>query len=244
MRSTEGSFWEHLEELRRRLLVVLAVVVAATCAGFAWSRQLMHLVLYTGPAVLQTLAPSEAIVAHLKLSLLAGLIASSPVVFFQFWRFVSPGLYPGEKRTVLAMAVFSTILFAAGVAFSWMVMLDPALRLFHSFETGNIEGHWSLASFTGFLGRFVLVFGLAFQMPLMVLGLTRLGVVTPAGLRRVRSHVIVGLLVVAAILTPPDPVTQVLLALPLYLLFELSLLLASLSSAGRRRGRRGEGMSG
>ena len=241
MRNTEGTFWEHLEELRRRLFIILAVLVCTTSAGFVFSRKLMDLVLFTGPAVLQTLAPSEAVVAHLKLSLVAGLLVSSPVLFFQFWKFVSPGLYTGEKRAVMGIAVFSTLLFMAGAAFAWVVMLEPALKLFHSFETGGIEGHWSLSAYTGFLGRFVLVFGLAFQMPLMILGLTRFGIITPSGLRRYRSHVIVGLLILSALLTPPDPVTQVLLALPLYLLFELSLLLASLSSVRRGRGpRKGE----
>ena len=221
-----------------RLFVMLVILACATATGFVFSRKLMSLVLVTGPDVLQALAPSEAVVAHLKLSLMAGILVSSPVLFFQFWRFVSPGLYPGEKRAVMGIAVFSTLLFLAGSAFAWTVMLEPALQLFRSFETGGVEGHWSLSAYTGFLGRFVLVFGLAFQMPLMILGLTRLGIITPSGLRRYRRHVIVGLLILAALLTPPDPVTQVLLALPLYLLFELSLLLASLTSAGRGKGAR------
>jgi sec-independent protein translocase protein TatC len=236
----EGTFWEHLEELRRRLIVVMAVLALTTAAGFVWSRDLMGLVLSSGPDPLQALAPSEAVVAHLKLSLIAGILVSSPVIFYQFWRFVSPGLYPGEKKTVMGVALFSTLLFAAGAVFAWKVMLNPAIQLFRSFETGGIEGHWSLSAYTGFLGRFILVFGLAFQMPLMILGLSRLGVVTPATIRRYRSHVVVGLLVLAALLTPPDPVTQVLLALPLYLLFELSLLLASARLPGRRRRERAE----
>jgi sec-independent protein translocase protein TatC len=236
MRNTEGTFWEHLEELRKRLFIMLIMLFCTTAAGFVFSRKLMNLVLITGPAVLQTLAPSEAVVAHLKLSLMAGILVSSPVLFFQFWRFVSPGLYPSEKKAVIGIALFSSLLFMAGAAFAWIVMLEPALQLFHSFETGSIEGHWSLSAYIGFLGRFILVFGLAFQMPLMILGLTRLGVITPSGLRRYRSHVIVGLLILAALLTPPDPVTQVLLALPLYLLFELSLLAASILT-GRHRER-------
>jgi sec-independent protein translocase protein TatC len=174
------------------------------------------------------------VVAHLKLSLIAGVLVSSPVLFFEFWRFVSPGLYSGERKTVFGVVVFSTLLFIAGAVFAWMVMLEPAISLFRSFETGGVRGHWSLAAYTGFLGRFVLVFGLAFQMPLMILGLARLGVISPRGLRRYRSHVIVGLLILSALLTPPDPVTQVLLALPLYLLFELSVLLASVPALHKR----------
>jgi len=83
-----------------------------------------------------------------KIALIAGIIISSPVLSYQFWGFVSPGLYPGEKKTVVLIAIFSTLLFMTGAAFAWMVMLEPALQLFHSFETGGIEGHWSLSAYT------------------------------------------------------------------------------------------------
>jgi sec-independent protein translocase protein TatC len=235
MRVTEGTFWEHLEELRRRLFLTVGVLACAVAGCFFLSRKLMILVLLSGPAVLQTLAPSEAVVAHLKIALIGGIIISSPVLSYQFWGFVSPGLYPGEKKTVVLIAIFSTLLFMTGAAFAWMVMLEPALKLFHSFETGSIEGHWSLSAYTGFLGRFVLVFGLAFQMPLLVHGLARLGIVTPRELGKYRRHVIIGLLVLSALLTPPDPVTQILLALPLYLLFELSLFAARFTTGKSQR---------
>jgi len=235
MRVTEGTFWEHLEELRHRLFLTVGILACAVAGCFFLSRKLMTLVLLSGPAVLQTLAPSEAVVAHLKIALIAGIIISSPVLSYQFWGFVSPGLYPGEKKTVVLIAIFSTLLFMTGAAFAWIVMLEPALQLFHSFETGGIEGHWSLSAYTGFLGRFVLVFGLAFQMPLLVHGLARLGIVSPRQLGRYRRHIVIGLLIAAALLTPPDPVTQVLLALPLYLLFELSLLVARLTARKSQR---------
>jgi len=235
MRVTEGTFWEHLEELRRRLFLAVGVLACAVAGCFFLSRKLMVLVIQSGPAVLQTLAPSEAVVAHLKIALIGGIIIASPVLSYQFWGFVSPGLYKGEKRTVIGIAIFSTLLFLTGAVFAWMVMLEPALQLFHSFETGSIEGHWSLSAYTGFLGRFVLVFGLAFQMPLLVHGLARLGIVSPRQLGRYRRHIVIGLLIAAALLTPPDPVTQVLLALPLYLLFELSLLVARLTARKSQR---------
>jgi len=112
-------------------------------------------------------------------------------------------------------------------------MLKPTLMLFRSFETGVIEGTWSVSGYTGFLGTFILVFGVAFQLPLAIMILTRLGIVSPATLGKFRRHAIVAILIIAAILTPPDPVTQVILAVPLYVLFELSLLLARLA-AGRK----------
>ncbi|NOQ21496.1 MAG: twin-arginine translocase subunit TatC [Candidatus Aegiribacteria sp.] len=223
---TEGSFWEHLEEFRHRLFYVLGVLAGSTIVSFVFSRKLMELVLSRGPSELQTLAPVEAFAAHLNLSLAAGILVSSPVIFYQFWRFVSPGLFRKERRAAVRSAFASVLLFLAGAAFAWFLMLGQAIDVFRSFETGNITGHWSLANYIGFLSRFILIFGVAFQLPVLVLMLVNLGVVTPENLAKYRRHIIVGLLIIAAILTPPDPLTQVMLTLPLYLLFELSLLAA------------------
>lgn len=234
-RVTQGSFWEHLEEMRNRLFVVLSVLAAAVVVSFVFSRVLMNLVLSEGPTSLQTLAPVEAFSAHLNLSLTAGIIVSLPVVFYQFWRFVSPGLFSRERRTAVFAALASAVLFLVGAAFAWFVMLEPALSVFRSFETGNVTGNWSLANYISFLGRFILIFGTAFQLPVLVLILVRFGVVTPGSLSRFRRHIIVGLLIIAALLTPPDPVTQVMLTLPLYLLFELSLLAARAGRVGKRK---------
>lgn len=223
---TEGSFWEHLEELRRRLFIVSGVLGGSVIISFFFSRQLMNLVISQGPSELQTLAPAEAFSAHLSLSLIAGIIVSSPAISYQFWKFVSPGLRERERKTAVRAAFVSVLLFLSGAAFAWFLMLEPAINVFKSFETGNIVGHWSLANYIGFLGRFIIIFGIAFQLPILVLMLISLGVTTPDLLAKYRRHIIVGLLIAAAILTPPDPLTQVMLMLPLYLLFELSLLMA------------------
>ncbi len=233
----EGSFWEHLEELRHRLFSVLGVLAGSIIVSFVFSRKLMELVLSSCPSELQALAPTEAIAAHLNISLAAGILVSSPVIFYQFWRFVSPGLYRKERKAAVRAASASALLFLAGAAFAWFLMLEPAIGLFRSFETGNIAGHWSLANYIGFLSRFIIIFGVAFQLPVLVLMLVSLGVVTPAGLAKYRRHIIVGLLIIAAILTPPDPLTQVMLTLPLYLLFELSLLTARIGSRRKRNNR-------
>jgi sec-independent protein translocase protein TatC len=229
----EGSFWEHLEEFRRRLFLVLGTVAAAIIAAFVFSRWMMETVISRSPMPLQTLAPAEAFSAHLNLSLAAGILAASPVIFYQFWRFVSPGLYRDERRKAIRATAVCLLLFAAGAAFAWFLMLDPAIEVFRSFETGSIHGSWSLSNFVSFLGRFVLIFGIAFQLPVMVLLLVGMGFVTPEWLSKYRRHVIIALLITAAILTPPDPLTQVMLTLPLYVLFELSLIAAKIG--GRKR---------
>jgi sec-independent protein translocase protein TatC len=221
-----GSFWDHLEELRKKLFVVIGGISAATILSFIFSRDLMYVVLKNGPDTIQTLSPSEALVSHLQLSLISGLIISSPLTFMQFWRFIAPGLYDSERKTCIGATAASSILFAAGILFSWKIMLQPTVAIFQSFETGIITSGWSLANYIIFLGKFILVFGLAFQMPVAVVALVKLGIVTPESLAGFRRYVIVILMIVAAIMTPPDPMTQLMLALPLYLLFELSVLAA------------------
>lgn len=223
---TEGSFWDHLEEFRHRLVVVVASVAILTAGCFAFSRKLLDFVLATGPGHLQTLAPYEAFTASLRISLVAGLVLSSPVILWHFWRFVSPGLYPGEKRAAAGAFWVSILLFLSGAAFSFFVLLRPTLLLFRSFETGGISGNWTLSNYIAFLGQFTLMFGISFELPLVLLFLVWIGVFTPEQLGRYRRHVLVGLLVLGAILPPNDPLTQVLMAAPLYVLYELSMLAA------------------
>lgn len=225
----DGSFWEHLEEFRSRLFVMLITVSVLSAIAFYFSKQITGYVTATAPCSLIALAPAEAVTAHLKLSVTAGVILSSPVLLFQLWRFIAPGLYRNERKSLISVTVSGVILFVSGAAFAWFIMLKPALMLFQSFETGNIHGAWSVSGYTGFISSFLLIFGGAFQLPLAVLFLTKTGVIEPRTIGKYRRHVIVGLLVAAAILTPPDVLTQVMLAIPLYVLFELSLLVARVS---------------
>ncbi len=234
----KASFWEHLEELRRRIFIMLAVLVLTTVVAFAFSEPIMRVATSPAGGTLLALSPAEAVTASLKMSLLAGVIAAAPVVFMQIWAFIAPGLYRNEKRGFLTVVLSCLLLFAAGAAFGWFVMLEPTLMLFRSFETGAIHGSWSVSGYTSFLGTFILVFGVAFQLPLAIMILTRLGIVSPKTLGKFRRHAIVAILIIAAILTPPDPVTQIILAVPLYLLFELSLLLARL--VGRKAEKAGD----
>ncbi len=230
-----GSFWDHLEEFRRRLFMVLATVAVLAAVAFFFSARITGIVTETSPEPLSALSPAEAITAHLRLAVAAGIIMASPVILFQIWRFVAPGLYSNEKKAVVSVTAAGSILFISGAAFAWFMIREPALILFQSFETGKITGFWSVSSYIDFIGTLLLVFGTAFQLPLAVFFLVKTGIAEPADLARYRRHILVGLLVIAAILTPPDPVTQIMLTLPLYVLFELSLLVARI---GQRRNRR------
>lgn len=234
--TADASFWDHLEELRRRIFAVLLALTVTTAVAFGFGGRIMEFATAPVDGVLLALAPAEAVTASLKLSLAAGAVASSPVAFLEIWAFITPGLYRNERKAFLTAVASCLSLFVAGAAFAWFVMLKPTLLLFRSFETGVIQGSWSVSGYISFLGTFILVFGIAFQLPLAIMILSRLGIVSPKTLGAYRRHVVVGLLVISAILTPPDPVTQVILALPLYLLFEMSLILARISGRKRSRG--------
>ncbi|HNS19360.1 MAG TPA: twin-arginine translocase subunit TatC [Sedimentisphaerales bacterium] len=178
-------------------------------------------------ARLQTLAPAEAFVAYMKVSFIAGLILTSPWVFYQIWMFVAVGLYPAERKYVHTAIPFSTALFVIGAMFFLFVIAPLTLGFFLKF--GDIVGtasNWTLQRYISFVTVLMLVFGIAFQTPIAIFILVRTGLVSIATLRRVRTYVILGIFIVAAIATPPDVVSQISLAIPLYALYELGIVLA------------------
>jgi len=178
-------------------------------------------------ARLQTLAPAEAFVAYMKVSFIAGLILTSPWVFYQIWMFVAAGLYPAERKYVHTAIPFSTALFVIGALFFLFVIAPLTLGFFLTF--GDIVGtasNWTLQRYISFVTILMLVFGIAFQTPIAIFILVRTGLVSIATLRRVRKYVILAIFIVAALATPPDVVSQISLAIPLYGLYELGIVLA------------------
>jgi len=178
-------------------------------------------------ARLQTLAPAEAFVAYMKVSFIAGLILTSPWVFYQIWMFVAAGLYPRERKYVHTAVPFSAGLFVIGALFFLFVIAPLTLKFFLGF--GDIVGtasNWTLQRYVSFITVLMLVFGLAFQTPIAIFILVRTGLVSIATLRRVRKYVILAMFVIAAVATPPDVISQISLAIPLCALYELGIILA------------------
>jgi len=224
----------HLEELRKRILVSLVVVVVAAVVAYFFSRYLQDFL--TWPVdKLVFLAPTEAFFTRLKIAVFAGLAAASPFVFYQFWRFVRPALMESEATYISLAVASSTVFFAGGLAFAVFVVLPIGIRFLLSFETPELVAMISISRYVDFAGMMLLAFGLVFQLPVVVFFLTRLGIVKPSFLSRHRKVALVTLLVVAAVLTPPDIFTQLLMAVPLLTLYELSLLVSRLAARQRRR---------
>jgi sec-independent protein translocase protein TatC len=234
------SLGDHLEELRWRLIFALLGVVAGLVVCLFFGGFLLRFI--TAPfteamekanlqPVLLAIQPAEKFLVYFKTSLLFGLILSSPWVFYQLWAFVSTGLYSREKRYVRRIVPISVLLFIAGVFFFMKVVAPMAMLFFISFNPGIdfVEVNFTLSNYVSFVVSLTIVFGFAFQMPIAVVCLEKLGVVTLAGLMEYRKYVILLLAVICAIVTPPDVISQIALAVPLYALFEVSILICWLT---------------
>ncbi|HTL47981.1 MAG TPA: twin-arginine translocase subunit TatC [Verrucomicrobiae bacterium] len=228
---TTPDFLSHLEELRKRILVSLFVFVACTVAAYFFSRQIVNFLIeplhkqQNAQLVFQT--PYEAFLTYVKVSAVTGLLLSLPVIFFEFWKFVSPGLYDREKKVILPLSFVCVLLFLAGVCFAYFLVIPFGLGFLLSFQTESLRPLIAIAPYFSFLLGMILAFGALFDFPVVLLGLIKLGVMKTETLASMRKLIVVGIFVVAAILTPsPDPVSQLLLAIPLVLLFEITLLIA------------------
>jgi sec-independent protein translocase protein TatC len=209
-----------LEEVRG-LRVEEPSVGEATRPALPYNRQLQSLKVMTWFFV------------TLQVALLGGLILALPVVFFQFWRFVAPGLLTTEKKLFLPIVAMSVACFTAGAAVAHSLVLPIGLRFFLSLEPKDMTSQWAVDEYIGFVLRLIFGFGIVFEMPVISLFLARLGLITADYLRGIRRYAVVVLFVVSAVFTPPDPLSQLMMALPLLGLYEVSIWVAVV--AGRRR---------
>lgn len=233
---TEQPFVAHLMELRDRLIKSMVAIglVAAVLALYPGPGQLYDLLaaplvahLPQGSTMIATSVISPFMVP-LKIMLMAAFLIALPVVLYQVWAFVAPGLYSHEKRLVLPLVISSTILFFAGVAFCYFLVFGKVFTFIQSFAPKSITAAPDIEAYLSFVLTMFLAFGLAFEVPIAVVVLVRIGVVTVQQLRSFRGYFIVMSFVVAAIVTPPDVVSQLALAIPMCLLYEVGIWAAQL----------------
>jgi sec-independent protein translocase protein TatC len=226
---------EHLEELRWRLIVCLAAFGAASAVAYVFYGSILDLLLAPldsagrigGVRVEDVFVPgvTAAFLIRLKVSVFAGLILALPVILFQIWRFVTPGLEPREKRFAVPFVAGSVGLFLLGAVFAYLV-LPQAIGFLLGFATGRLKPLLLFDQYVGFVTFMVLAFGITFEFPMLLLFLAAAGVLSSAQLRRYRRHAVVGAFFVAAVATPSqDPYTMTLMAVPLYVMYEGSLLI-------------------
>ncbi len=227
----EMSFFDHLEELRWRIIKgLIALVVASIACAFFSDFLVQDLLL--GPLraahlKVQVLTPYGIMVLYMEVILFAGLIVSMPVLLYQLWRFVAPGLMPKERQYIWWIVFFTSFCFMAGIVFGSFVLVPTALTFFAGFGTENITLNIAADRYISFLMSLVVGAGLVFELPMISYFLTKLGFLTPAFMRHYRRHAIVVILIIAAIVTPtPDIVTQSLLAAPMFVLYEISIIVS------------------
>ena len=213
----------HLDELRIRIIKSVISIVSATLFSYIFVDEiLLYLTKPVGKLVF--IAPQEALVANIKIAFFCGLFLSIPVVIFQVWRFVSSALEKQEKKHIRIFAPLSYIFFVIGSIFSFFIIVPMAINFLLGFASSNVVPMITVSRYVSFVGTLTLSFGLVFEVPIASLFLTKIGLVTPKMLRDKRKIAIVLIFISAAILTPPDVVTQCLMALPLVGLYEIGIL--------------------
>lgn len=237
---------EHLNELRKRLTASLIVVVAGFSISFYFSEHIFNLLTFplhntakfslTNPFIffepvknvqreLVFLAPAEAFWMHLKISLVSAIIITSPVIIYEFWRFIGPGLLPKEKKYVFPLVITTIFLFLIGALFCFLIVLPFAINFLITYKTESLKPMLSVGNYVDFCLKFILAFGAVFELPVVIVFLTKIGVVTPETLAKHRKYAVLLAFVIAAVLTPtPDAFNQTLMAVPIILLYEAGIL--------------------
>lgn len=234
--SGEMGFLEHLEELRWRVIkafigVVLGGIVAGIFIDFIMDDFLLSPAKNTTPPLeLINLKPYGQLVLYMEVIIVCGIIFSIPNIFYQLWKFIEPGLLPSERKYISSIVIFSSLCFLGGISFAYFVMLPTALRFFAAFGTQAITNNIAVDEYFGFVISVMLAAGVVFELPMISFFLSKLGILTPKFMRRYRKHAIVIILLLAGILTPsPDVTSQLLLGIPLLILYEISIIISKFS---------------
>ena len=235
MGERQASFIDHLEELRRRILWSIAAVAVCTAVGFFGAREFLNVIIERASlGTTYFFAPAEAFTARIKAAVFLGVVVSFPFLLYQSWAFIGPGLTRTERRISLSYMISGTVLFTIGILFGYYILIPYGLKFLLSFGSETIQPMINIGRYMTFFLWCLLGSGLLFQLPLVLFFLMRTGVLDVQTVSRHRPEVIVAALILCAVITPTgDFFTLLMLAIPLLLLFEVSILIARLS--GRRR---------
>lgn len=231
----EATLLSHLVELRSRLLKIAAAVVFVFVLLLPWSRKIFALVseplrdVLPGNTMIAT-AVASPLLTPFKLTFFVALFIAMPIVLYQVWAFVAPGLYKKEKRFAMPLLASSIILFYLGIAFAYFVVFPLMFNFFTAVAPEGVEVQTDISQFLSFITTIVFAFGIAFEVPIATVLITWTGLTTPDKLGKARPYVFLGAFVVGMFLTPPDIISQTLLAIPVYLLYELGILMARMFS--------------
>lgn len=219
----EMGFLDHLEELRGRIIKSIISIIFFSIGAYFFSEKLIDFVTRPIPEV-YFMAPTEAFSTRIKISLIAGIIISVPIIFYHAWRFIAPGLFEKEIKMIIPAVLTSTVFFLIGASFAFVFVLPLSIKFLLGFGTEKLKPMIKIKDYVSFVTYMILAFGAVFQLPVISYFLGKIGVITPQTLAKGRRYAITGILVLAAVITPPDVFSQFMLAGPLYFLYEVSII--------------------
>ncbi len=224
----EMGFLDHLEELRWRIIKGLLAIIVGSAVSFGFIDQILEILLKPTTSTsyriaLQVLSVQGMFLIKWFIAFISGFILAMPVVVYQIWKFVTPGLKINEKRYALPVVLFACISFITGVSFGYLVLIPFSLEFFSGMGAGLVENNFSITYYFSFLTWLLLGAGLVFQLPVLSLFLSAIGVLTPPFMRHYRRHAIVTILILSSFITPPDPVSMLMMAVPLVVLYGISI---------------------
>ena len=229
------SFWEHLEELRWRLIKSILAIIIGAVITYHYGDIVIYWLVEPSQALavdlsLQVLKVTSMFTVKLSVALFGGIFMGLPVIMYQFWRFISPAFEKEHGFAVFITILFSTLFFVLGMSFAYFIIVPFSLSFFTSLTTDvvNVNYNFTLEGYLIYILWLVFGCGLLFQLPVISILFTRIGILTPAFLREYRKYAIVIALILGAVLTPPDPVSQILIVIPLILLYEFSILISKI----------------
>jgi sec-independent protein translocase protein TatC len=232
-------FLSHLEELRSRLIKSAIAIGAGFVLCYVFAEELFNILisplkdkLPEGKGLIFTNLP-EMFFIYLKTAFIAGILLATPVIFYQMWKFIAPGLYQNEKRYIVPFVLSSTVLFVGGALFGYFVVFPFGFRFFLGYATEYIQALPSVKEYFSLSSKLLLAFGVVFELPVVIFFLSRMGLVTVPFLKKNRKYALLVAFAFGAILTPPDVVTQCMMAGPLVLLYEIGIIVAAIGSRKR-----------
>ena len=227
------AFIDHLEELRWRILKSLGSILVMAILTFNFADYLVYIL--TAPADnrgigLQTLTPQGMFILKWNLAIIGGFILSIPVITIQIWKFVSPGLYNRERKILLPLIITVFLCFILGAIFAYMVILPFSLNFFASMVTENVQNNFSINYYFSFVLALIIGSGIIFEMPVASFLFSSIGIITPSFLRKFRREAIMITVILSAIITPPDPISLIIMSIPMVILYEISILVSWISN--------------
>ncbi|MBO8159081.1 twin-arginine translocase subunit TatC [Thermosyntropha sp.] len=230
---------EHLEDLRKALLISVIAIIIAAVFSFYYSEQILAIIMSPLKSLNENLVVTgvtEAFFVKLKLSFIAGFIIAFPIVVWAIWRFVKPALYPHERKYVYILFPVTVLLFAGGVLFAYFGILKLILNFFIYIAGENLETMFKVDQYVSFVLAFTIPFGIVFELPVVVFFLSKLGIISYEFMAKNRKYALLIIVILAAALTPgPDPFSQIMMAVPVYLLYEISIWITKIAEPSEER---------